>query len=122
MSWKILVTDEYESWFLNLSDAEQEDILAMVIVLEIKGPNLSRPYADTLKGTDKVKNLKELRIQHAGKPYRVFYAFDPKRKAVLLCGGRKDGKKDKTFYDRFIPLAEKEFLNYLQSDDFNKST
>ncbi|WP_366511852.1 type II toxin-antitoxin system RelE/ParE family toxin [uncultured Amphritea sp.] len=56
---------------------------------------LDGPQADTIKGTKKVKNLKELVIQHAGKPYRVFYAFDPKRRAVLLCGGRKDGSKDK---------------------------
>lgn len=113
--WEILVTDEYERWFLELTDAEQEDVLAMVDVLEIKGPLLSRPYADTLKGTNKVKNLKELRIQHSGKPYRVFYAFDPIRRAILLCGGRKNGKKDKTFYERHITLAEKEFLKHLQS-------
>lgn len=111
--WEIVVTEEYECWFLQLTDAEQEDVLAMVDVLEIKGPLLNRPYADTLKGTNKVKNLKELRIQHAGKPYRVFYAFDPTRKAILLCGGRKDGRKDKLFYERLIPLAEKEFLNHL---------
>ncbi|MEP0073104.1 MAG: type II toxin-antitoxin system RelE/ParE family toxin [Marinomonas sp.] len=115
MMWAILVTDEYERWFLELTDAEQEDVLAMVDVLEIKGPLLSRPYADTLKGTNKVKNLKELRIQHSGKPYRVFYAFDPIRRAILLCGGRKDGKKDKTFYERYISLAEKEFLKHLKS-------
>lgn len=117
MIWEILITDEYEQWFLGLTDKEQEDVLSMVDVLEIKGPQLARPYADSLKGTNKVKNLKELRVQHAGKPYRVFYAFDPTRKAILLCGGRKDGKKDKTFYDRYIPLAEKEFLNYLKNSD-----
>jgi hypothetical protein len=117
MSWEILFTDEYGEWFLNLNDAEQVDVQAMVEVLEIKGPNLGRPHADTLSGTNKVKNLKELRIQHSGKPYRVFYAFDPKRRAVLLCGGRKDGKKDKTFYNRMIPIAEREFLQHLQDDD-----
>lgn len=120
MAWEILVTDEYETWFMGLTDYEQVDILAMVDVLEIKGPQLSRPYADTLKGTAKIKNLKELRVQHAGNPYRVFYAFDPKRRAVLLCGGRKDGKRDKLFYERLIRLAEKEFLNHLKSDDLNE--
>jgi len=49
MTWEILVTDEYEAWFLGLTDEEQVDVLAMVDVLEIKGPQLSRPYADTLK-------------------------------------------------------------------------
>ncbi len=55
MTWKILATDEYESWFLGLTDAEQIDVLAMVDVLEIKGPSLGRPHADTIKGTKKVK-------------------------------------------------------------------
>jgi hypothetical protein len=118
MKWEILYTDRYEDWFLSLKDEEQEDVLAMVDVLEIKGPLLSRPYADTLSGTKKVKNLKELIIQHTGKPYRVFYAFDPKRRAVLLCGGRKDGKKDKQFYKQMIPIAEKEFQNHLESENF----
>ncbi len=117
MTWEILVTDEYEGWFLDLTEAEQIDVQAMVDVLEIKGPNLGRPQADTIKGTKKVKNLKELVIQHAGKPYRVFYAFDPKRRAVLLCGGRKDGSKDKQFYKQMVPLAEAEFADHLKSED-----
>lgn len=117
MKWTILVSDEYEQWFLALTDAEQVDVLAMVDVLEIKGPNLGRPQADTLEGTKKVNNLKELRIQHAGSPYRVFYAFDPKRRAVLLCGGRKNGKKDKVFYKRMIPIAEREFMEHLKSEN-----
>lgn len=114
MDWMILVTDEYEKWFFSLSDAEQVDVQAMVDVLEIKGPNLGRPQADTLKGTKYLKNLKELRISHAGSPYRVFYAFDPKRQALLLCGGRKNGSKDKAFYRKMIPLAEQLFLDYLK--------
>lgn len=116
MDWQVLITDEYEDWFLALTAAEQIDVQAMVDVLEIKGPNLGRPYADTLTGTEKVNNLKELRIQHAGNPYRVFYAFDPKRRAVLLCGGRKDGKRDKTFYKRMIPIAEREFMQHLKGE------
>jgi len=116
MTWEILVTDEYEGWFLSLTEAEQIDVQAMVDVLEIKGPNLGRPHADTIKGTRKVKNLKELFVQHAGKPYRVFYAFDPKRRAVLLCGGRKDGAKDKQFYKQMVPLAEAEFSDHLKSE------
>ena len=66
---------------------------------------------DSLKGTDKVKNLKELRVQHKGKPYRVFFAFDPLRQAVMLCGGDKTGNKQ--FYESMIPVAEREFMNYL---------
>jgi Uncharacterized protein conserved in bacteria len=119
MNWEILVTDVYEEWFLDLTDDEKVDVQAMIDVLEIKGPNLGRPQADTIKGTKKVKNLKELVIQHAGKPYRVFYAFDPKRRAVLLCGGRKDGAKDKQFYKQMVPLAEAEFAEHLKSEGLN---
>ena len=92
MTWALLYTDAYDGRILDLTDAETVDVLAMVEVLEMTEPNHGRPYADTLHDTSKVKNLKELRIQHDGKPYRVFYAFDPVRRAVLLCGGRKDGK------------------------------
>ena len=60
-----------------------EDVLAMVEVLEMTGPGLSRPYTDTLKGTRKVKNLKELIIQHAGNPYRVFMPLI--RSGALSC-------------------------------------
>lgn len=119
MTWEVLYTETYGGWFLDLTEVEQIDVQAMVDVLEIKGPTLGRPHADTVRGTRKTKNLKELVIQHAGKPYRVFFAFDPKRRAVLLCGGRKDGAQDKLFYKRMIQLAESEFENHLQSDGIN---
>ena len=114
MIWEVLVTDEYENWFLNLNELEQIEVLAAVDVLEIQGPNLGRPQADTVKGAKKLRNLKELVIQHAGKPYRVFYAFDPRRRAVLLCGGRKDGATDKQFYKQMIRLAEAEFAMHIK--------
>ena len=91
---------------------EQQDVLVAIFVLEQYGPTLGRPHVDSLKGTDKVKNLKELRVQHKGKPYRVFFAFDPLRQAVMLCGGDKTGNRQ--FYETMIPIAEREFLNYLQ--------
>jgi len=72
-----MANNEYEAWFLGLRDKEQVDVLAMVNVLEIKGPELARPYADTLKGTSKVRNLKELIIQHAGKPFAFFMPLIP---------------------------------------------
>lgn len=68
MPWKVLVTEEYEAWFLALDQGEQVDVLAMVHVLEATGPHLGRPYADTLHGARKVGNLKELRIQHGWPP------------------------------------------------------
>mgnify|MGYP000009147207 CR=1 FL=1 len=112
MVWKIVTVAHFDDWFLGLNAAEQQDVLAAILVLEQFGPLLGRPQVDSLKGTDKVKNLKELRVQHKGKPYRVFFAFDPLRQAVMLCGGDKTGNKH--FYETMIPIAEREFLNYLQ--------
>lgn len=77
MEWKILVTETYEKWFLRLTNEEQVEVQAVVDVLEMLGPHLSRPLSDSVKGSSRVSHLKELRAQHRGKPYRVFYAFDP---------------------------------------------
>lgn len=112
MVWKIVTVEYFDDWFLSLEAAEQQDVLTAIFVLEQFGPTLGRPYVDSLKGTDKVKNLKELRVRHKGKPYRLFFAFDPLRQAVMLCGGDKTGNKQ--FYETMIPIAEREFLNYLQ--------
>ena len=109
--WKVLTVDEFDTWFLALTEEEQTDVLAHITLLEIKEPHLGRPYVDSLEGTKQVNNLKELRIQHRGMPYRVFFAFDPKRQAVLLCGGNKTG--DKRFYKKMIQIAEREFIHYL---------
>lgn len=109
--WTVLFEQPFETWFLELSPEEKIDILASIKVLEEYGPLLSRPHVDTLKGS-KLKNLKELRVQHAGDPYRILFIFDPSRQAVLLCGGNKTG--DKRFYDRMIPIAEKSYRQYLK--------
>ncbi len=108
--WKVVTVDVFDQWFLALGEDEQVDVLATIKLLEWMGPALGRPYVDTLKAST-LPNLKELRVQHRGKPYRVLFVFDPQRQAVLLCGGDKTG--DKRFYKRMIPLAEREFAHYL---------
>jgi len=112
MVWKVVTVEYFDDWFLSLHASEQQDVLAAILVLQQFGPTLGRPYVDSLKETYEVKNLKELRVQHKGKPYRVFFAFDSLRQAVMLCGGDKTG--DKRFYETMIPIAEREFLHYLQ--------
>jgi hypothetical protein len=112
MAWNIVTVECFDDWFLGLDSSEQQDVLTAILVLEQFGPMLGRPYVDSLKGTAKVKNLKELRVQHKGRPYRVFFAFDPLRQAVMLCGGDKTG--DNTFYETMIGIAEREFMKYLQ--------
>lgn len=84
----------------------------MVDLLRERGPNLHRPYTDTLEKS-KLSNLKELRVQHKGEPYRILFAFDPRREALLLIGGNKAGNKD--WYDEMIPLAEEIFEEHLET-------
>ena len=109
--WEIEYTDEFELWWRSLSEQEQIDLVASVELLEQVGPHLSRPYADTVKGS-KHTNMKELRTQSKGKPLRTFYAFDPRRSAILLIGGDKTG--DDRFYERMIPLADRLYDEHLR--------
>ena len=109
--WNVVTVERVDEWFLLLKEPEQISILAAIKLLEVKGPHLGRPHVDSLQGATNVSNLIELRVQHNGKPYRIFFAFDPIRQAVLLCGGDKTGKK--RFYEIMIPIAEHEFLIHL---------
>jgi hypothetical protein len=106
MSWEIEVTGVYDAWFDSQANDVQDAILAHLKALAVEGPNLGRPYCDTLHGT-RLGKLKELRVQASGDPYRVLFAFDSERCAVLLLGGNKRGNK--RWYDIHIPLAEKLF-------------
>lgn len=110
MSWTIKTLEYFDQWFEALSEAEQMDMLTGVYLLEEQGPNLPRPYADTLKGSN-FNNMKELRVQHKGKPYRILYAFDPNREGILILGGNKGG--DKRWYNKNIVLADKLYQNHL---------
>ncbi len=110
MAWEVEGTDEFHAWFSGLSSTERISVAAKVDLLEEEGPSLGRPHVDTLKGS-KLTNLKELIIQHAGNPYRVIFAFDPRRTAILLLGGRK---ADSKWYRTAIPEAEKMYERYLE--------
>ncbi len=108
------VSEEFEDWFDTLEKGLRRTITAHVQLLEEKGPQLGRPQADTLEGS-KLSNLKELRVQYRGEPYRILYAFDPKREALLLVGGNK--ARDKRWYKRMIPIAEAIFARHLGTLD-----
>jgi len=101
--WEVEYTDEFGEWWEQLDANEQESIAASVELLRQLGPNLPRPHADTLKGS-RHSNMKELRTQHEGRALRTLFAFDPRRRAILLVGGDKSG--DDRFYERMIPLAD----------------
>lgn len=109
--WTIKTTDMFDRWFTMLNDNGRASVLAALMVLREKGPGLSRPYADTLKGS-RYPNMKELRIQSQGDPLRAFFAFDPARNGIVLCAGKKVGN-EKRFYDEMLPIADREFANWL---------
>jgi hypothetical protein len=96
MGWNVEYTDEFERWWTELDEAEQDSV-------DWRGPSLRSPHSSDV-GTSKHGNMRELRIQHQGEPYRVFYAFDPRRTAMLLIGGNKTG--DDLFYERMVPIAD----------------
>ena len=102
--WEVYSTEEYLTWFSNLSEYDKEEINYKVHLLEEFGPNLGRPHADTLKGT-KIKNLKELRIKTKDHLFRIAYYFAAKRNGILLTGGDKKGKDEKIFYKDLIKEA-----------------
>lgn len=111
MEWEVEFTDEFEVWWNSLSEDEQEDVAAKVIMLRQVGPALSRPHADVIT-TSRYPNMKELRVQHQGKPYRVLFVFDPRRVALLLIGGDKTGNN--RWYEEFVPLADKIYEQHLK--------
>jgi len=111
MEWEIEHTDEFLAWWVDLSEEEQEDIDAVVRVLERKGPALRRPYVGVITGS-RHPNMKELVIQHAGRPYRVLFAFDPRRCAILLIGGDKTGNA--RWYEIYVPIADRLYDAHLE--------
>ena len=109
--WEIEFPGEFEEWWNNLSQNEKIDVDAKVRLLQEFGPALGRPHVGVIK-TSRHPNMKELRVQHAGRPYRVVFAFDPRRSAILLIGGDKTG--DKRWYGNFVPIADRLFDQHLE--------
>lgn len=112
--WTVLLSPRFESWLSEQEEALQEKMLAELGKLKVYGPDLPRPYADTLKGSQ-YRNMKELRVQFSGKPIRAFYAFDPVRQAIVLCAA--DKSHDKRFYIRMIRIADDEFSAWLAEQE-----
>lgn len=111
MAWDLEGTDQFREWFQELPDAMQNDIQAIVGLLEEQGPSLSRPYVDQIRES-RHPNMRELRVQSNGQPIRIFFAFDPRRSAILLIGGNKVG--DNRFYTRYVPVADRLYDEYLE--------
>jgi hypothetical protein len=114
MSWEVEYTDEFETWWNSLDESEQESVAVGVKLLEAKGPTLPYPHSSGVKRS-RHGRMRELRIQHKGKPYRVLYAFDPRRIAILLLGGTKAGNA--RWYEENVPLADRLYDEHLRSLD-----
>lgn len=114
MQWAVEYTDQFEEWWNALDEEAQEDIDVIVHVLEEVGPALTRPYADTVKGS-RHPNMRELRVQSQGRPLRIFYALDPRRTAILLVGGDKTGLTDERFYGALVPIADRLYDEHLEA-------
>src|SRR5579883_1356450 len=99
MEWEVEFTSEFEDWWNSLSEDEQVDVNAKVILLQKLGPSLPRPHADL--------------IHSSRRPYRMLFAFDPRRCAILLIGGDKTGND--RWYEEFVPVADGLYDRHLEA-------
>lgn len=110
MVWEVEYTDEFEDWWTTLTEEEQDSIDVAVALLERQGPSLAFPYSSGIQGS-RYSHMRELRVQQRGEPYRILYAFDPRRVAILLLGGNKVG--DKRWYEDNVIKADKLYEKHL---------
>lgn len=110
MTWEIEFTDEFGAWWDGLGDGEQESVRASVKLLGELGPNLRFPHTSGINGS-RHGHMRELRVQHGGRPYRLLFAFDPRRCAILLLGGDKTGND--RWYDENVPIADRLYDEHL---------
>ena len=118
----VLFTQEFEQWWNSLSIEEQESVTHSVDLLARFGIDLKSPHSCGISNS-RYPHMRELRIQHLGRPYRVLYAFDPQRNAVLLIGGDKTGND--RWYETFVPVADRLYEQHLreieEDNDYGKS-
>jgi len=112
MKWEVEFHDDFAPEFDALPEDVQDELCALAGALEKIGPLLGRPRADTLNGSIHA-NMKELRFNASGGVWRVAFAFDSRRKAVLLVAGDKSGVSKKRFYRQLIEKADRRFNAYL---------
>lgn len=112
MEWTVLHHHDFDAEFETLPHAVRIELLAATGLLELSGPMLGRPHADTLNGS-KHPNMKELRFNVEDGVWRVAFAFDPKRRAIVLVAGDKAGVAQKRFYKGLIAKADARFAEHL---------
>jgi hypothetical protein len=108
MPWEVEFHSDFMEEYRELPEEVQNELLALIQVLEILGPQMKRPRVDTLNGS-RHKNMKELRFDAGDGVWRFAFAFDNNRQAIILCGGDKSGKSEKRFYKQVIAKADARF-------------
>ena len=112
MTWKVIFHDDFAREVMEMEKGIRKELIGKIHLLEEFGPELKRPHADTLKGS-KYANMKELRFEVKNTVWRVAYAFDPRRQAILLAVGMKQGRNEKRFYERLLTLADRRYADHL---------
>jgi hypothetical protein len=113
MKWEVLFHPEFDPEYEALAQEVQDELLAHLKVLEEMGPQLGRPRVDTLNGSEHA-NMKELRFDAGDGVWRFAFAFDPNRRAIVLCGRDKSGGSERKFYRDLISSADKRFDGHIR--------
>jgi hypothetical protein len=113
MVWVVEFHQAFVVEFRQLSPEVQDELLVQAGLLQEVGPTLGRPRVDTLNGS-KHANMKELRFNAADGVWRVAFAFDPNRKAIMLVAGDKSGTSERRFYRNLIKTADTRFDDHLK--------
>lgn len=111
MAWEVEFSDESGGWWESLTAAEQKSVDFTVSLLQESGPTLKMPHSSGVEMSRHTR-MRELRIQHEGRPYRVLYAFDQRRTAMLLIGGAKTGNN--RWFEEYVPLADAIYGRHLR--------
>lgn len=111
MSWEVEYTDEFKEWWDTLDEQYRRQLALSVKLLEKYGPTLNFPYSSQINGS-RHSHMRELRTQSKGRPLRTLYAIDPRRTAILLIGGDKQGTDD--WYATYVPKADELYDIYLR--------
>ena len=114
MRWEVVFHAEFLPEYRALTGQVQDELVALTAILRKKGPLLGRPEVDTLKGS-RYSNMKELRFEADGGVWRIAFAFDPERKAILLVAGNKSGVGRDRFYRGLIRVADRRFARHLKA-------
>ncbi|MEL7524229.1 MAG: type II toxin-antitoxin system RelE/ParE family toxin [Pseudomonadota bacterium] len=113
MNWIVNFHDDFAAEFAEFETDIKQEIAALTYLLEEFGPQLGRPHADTLNAS-KHANMKELRFKASDGVWRLAFAFDPDRAAILLVAGDKSGVSEKRFYKQLVKTADARFDDHLK--------